>query len=227
MDFSSIFKSGLGGAAGGTAIGGPMGAFVGGLGGAGIDLISQLFGGGNTKPGQGNALTGSQGGIMQIDRFKPEQQQLQSQLGKMGLEGLQNPTAGFAPIGQRARSQFNQTTVPGLAERFASSGSNALSSPSYISQLGEAGAGLEEALAALEAQYGLSNQGHLRELLGMSLADPYISATAQAQPGFLQQILPSAGKLAALTAGNYWGGDQNQTFGNSLTQALKMLNMAN
>ena len=125
-------------------------------------------------------LTGNPARTEQIQRFNPQQQSALSQLLGQGLQGLQNVQnpqnfgSQFEPIAKQARSQFAQQTVPSIAERFTSMGSgSALSSPAFASQLGQAGAGLEEGLAAQKAGFGLQQQGQqqsfLQNLLGMGL----------------------------------------------------------
>lgn len=159
----------------------------------------------------GQFLFGKPGGVSQVQRFSPEQQSIFSQLSNMGLQGLQNPTMGFEPIRQRAISQFNQQTIPGLAERFTGTG-GALSSPAFASQLGQAGAGLSEGLASLESQYGLQNQSQLMQLLGLGLTPQFENIYQQAQPGLFQHGAQLAGQyaipgLAALAnrgGGNTW-----------------------
>lgn len=104
---------------------------------------------------------GTPADIQSVNRFSPQEQQARSGL----FNRLQDPYAGFQPIANKARSSFSQNTVPSLAERFTSLGSNATSSPAFGQELGQAGAGLEEALAALQAQYGQQSIGQLLQLL--------------------------------------------------------------
>ena len=128
-----------------------------------------------------------------MPRFGQQQMTGLNQILQSGLSGLANPTQGFAPIAQQARSQFNQQTVPGLAERFTSMGgrgSAALSSPAFASQLGQAGAGLEENLAAMQAQYGMQNQGNLLQMLQLGLQPQYENMLQPEQQGFWESILP-------------------------------------
>jgi hypothetical protein len=151
-------------------------------------------------------LFGTPAGIQQVPRYNQQQQGARQQILSQSMQGLQNPTKGFEPIAQQARSQFNQQTVPSLAERFTSMGgygSGALSSPAFASQLGQAGSGLEEGLAALQAQYGLQNQGQLMQLLGMGLSPDNDTYQTQGQSGFLSSIFPTLGRVGmhALGAG--------------------------
>src|SRR5271154_2626387 len=77
---------------------------------------------------QAGFFSGSPAQVAQIPRLAPNQLQGQNQALQMALSGLQNPTAGFEPIAQKARTQFNTQTVPGLAERFTSLGGGQRSS---------------------------------------------------------------------------------------------------
>lgn len=145
----------------------------------------------------------------QLQRFEPDQQKALQQLLQMGMQGLQNPYGGFDPIAQRARSQFNQQTIPTLAERFTSMGgygTGALSSPVFASQLGAAGAGLEEGLAALQSQYGLQNRALSQGLLGYGLQPRTENIFMSGQPGFAQETLPAFLKLLLKVAASYLPG---------------------
>ena len=138
---------------------------------------------------QGNFFTGRPAQIGSINKYSPEAQSALSQLTGSASQGFNNPYAGFDPIAQRARSQFHGNTVPGIAERFASLGSNSLSSPALYSQLGAAGAGLEESLAALQSQYGMQNRGQLlQELLG-GITPQYEHLNQPREPGFAESFL--------------------------------------
>lgn len=153
----------------GTGVGAGLGAIAGGLGG--------LFGGGN------------EGGLQQAQRLTPEQQSILSLLLGTGGKSLQNPYAGFQPIAQQARSQFFQNTIPSLAERFTSMGSGSLSSPAFVSQLGQAGTGLEEALAAMQSQYGMQNQKNALSMLALGLSPQFENFYQRSQPGFGENLL--------------------------------------
>jgi hypothetical protein len=156
----------------GTAIGAGLGAIGGGIGG--------LFGG------------GKKGGVQQAKVVNPEQENILKYLLQQGQQGLQNPSAGFAPIAQQARNQFNQQTIPSLAERFSSMGNNSISSPAFASELGQAGAGLEEALAAMQSQYGIKNQEHALSLLALGLSPSFENFYQKSQPGFGENLFSGA-----------------------------------
>lgn len=146
-------------------------------------------------------LLGTPGGIQQVSPYSEQQQQAMSQIMPYSLYGLQNPQQGFEPMAQQARTQFMQTTIPSLAERFSSMGSNAMSSPAFLSQLGQAGAGLEQNLAAMGSQYGLQNRSQLMSLLGMGLSPQYQNYQVKAQPGLFQQMMPAMGRIGATALG--------------------------
>ena len=184
INFSGALQGGLGGAATGvgiesaiTGIGTLLGGGVGGL----LGGIAGLFGG------------GKKGKFKQNPIFNPQQQNALQLLLRQGSQGLQNPYAGFEPLAQQARSQFQNQTVPSLAERFTSLGSNNIaSSPAFTSQLGQAGAGLEEALAALKIQYGLQNQNNALSLLALGLSPTFENYYRQGQPGFGENLFGGA-----------------------------------
>jgi hypothetical protein len=191
----------------------------------GMGMPQQQQSGGGFWKGLGEFFGGTPSQIHQIQRFNPQQQQALSQLLSMSQQGFKNPYQGFEPIAQQARSQFAQQTVPSLAERFTSLGSNNLaSSPAFASQLGAAGAGLNEGLAALQSQYGLQNRQQLLQMLGLGLQPQFDTYQTEGKPGFGQQILPALGRLgvhagaAALTGGA-------SAVPSAISEILRMLSM--
>lgn len=178
------WSGGAQGALGGAGAGATIGSFIPGIGtaiGAGLGALgggfAGLFGG------------GKEGGVQQAQKHNPEQQNILNFLLQQGQQGIQNPYAGFAPIAQQARNQFSQQTVPSLAERFTSMGNNSLSSPAFASQIGQAGAGLEEALAALQSQYGQQNQHNALQMLSLGLSPSFENFYQGSQPGFGENLL--------------------------------------
>ena len=164
----------------------------------------------------GEFFGGTPGKVEQVNRFNPQQQQALMQLLNMGGQGLQNPYQGFDPIEKRAQSQFAQNTIPSLAERFTSMGSSgggALSSPAFASQLGSAGAGLSEGLAALRAQYGQQQQGHFANLLGKGLTPQYENYQVQGNSGFLNNAASAVGQGLGLYASGGLGAGANMGAG--------------
>jgi hypothetical protein len=159
---------------------------------------SQFFGG---KPA----------GVEQVNRFNPQQQNTFQNLLGIGNQGLQNPYQGFEPIEQRARSQFQQRTIPQLLEQFTSMGGHgtaALSSPAFASQLGSAGAGLEEGLAAQRSQYGMQNQSQLMQLLGLGLTPQFNDYQREGRPGLFQSYAPGLGQYFGQAGLDYFNGGQ-------------------
>ena len=110
--------------------------------------------------------------IQQAQTMTPEQQQLQGQLlnilgpllGQGGdfLGSLFGDSSQFSAPFMR---QFEEQTVPGIAERF--SAVDGQRSNAFAQSLGQAGAGLQENLAALQGQLGMQGLGQLAQLLGM------------------------------------------------------------
>ncbi len=137
----------------------------------------------------------------------------------MGGQGGQG-RFDFAPIAQKARTQFEQQTIPGIAERFNTLGRGALSSSGFAQTLGGAGAGLEEGLAAQESQYGLQQQGLLQSLLGQLLGQSnqqqFENIYHPEQPGFVQSVAP--GVIAGLASS--FGGPLAGAAGGALANAL-------
>lgn len=140
--------------------------------------------------------------LQSISPFDPRQLQAMERLRQSGLDILANPSAGFEPIAQQARTRFGQQTVPMLAERFLGSGQN-LASSGLTQQLSQAGAGLDEALAAMQAQYGMQNRAQGLQALGMGLQPQYQFFQTPEQQGLLAQLLPLAlqAGLGYLTGG--------------------------
>ncbi|MFW6122217.1 MAG: hypothetical protein ACOC80_15145 [Petrotogales bacterium] len=160
----------------GALVGGGLGSLLGGLGGRPFDnsgrpndsqygynlpqyapqqfrdyLSMQL-------PGGGQAL--------QLPQFGPQQSDLISQLGQMGLQGIKNiPQADFSRIREAAKKRFEEETVPSIAERFSALGSGGQRSGAFAQQLGSAGAGLEKELAGMEETF--KRQGRAQDISQM------------------------------------------------------------
>ena len=133
----------------------------------------------------------------QVQNFNPQQQQgfadiLQRALGGQGLGNFD-----FAPIEKQARSQFEQKTIPSIAERFTSMGGQG--SGAFAQALGSAGAGLEENLAAMKSNYNLQREPQLQNLLGQGLTKQFDTMMHGEQPGFLETGL--SGLLGGLAGG--------------------------
>lgn len=148
----------------------------------------------------GSALAGGLGSLLskkgrfdQKSLLTPQQQQAQQQSLGLALQGLQNPYAGFAPIEQNARNQFQTQTIPSIAERFTALGGQR--SSGFQNALQQGAVGLESNLAALKSNYGLQNQSLMQNLLGLGMRPSFEYAYRQPEPGFL------GGALGGLSQG--------------------------
>ena len=153
----------------------------------------------------GNFFLGAPARIEQIPRFDQPQQAALAQILQSGLQGFNNPYQGFEPIEQYARTQFQQQTVPSLAERFTSLGNNKISSPAFASQLGYAGSNLEQGLAALRSQYGMQNRNQLMQLLELGLTPKFENVGVAGQEGLAQKVVPGLAEKAVDVGGNAIG----------------------
>lgn len=155
-----------------------------------------------------NFFSGRPSGFESHSRYAPGIQQGLNQnilqlLSALGGGGQLSPMGGqnyMQDIMGQARKQFEQQTVPGIAERFTSMGEGAQSSGAFQGALGQAGVDLEKQLAGL----GLQNQqfqqqqgsNMLSSLLGLGgMENVYRPREAS---GF-EQLLP--GLLSALARG--------------------------
>ena len=136
-----------------------------------------------TKTGR-NFIFGKPDRYEQRDIFTPEQQSALSELLQQGLSGVRDPYQGFEPIAKQARSRFQTQTIPSIAERFTSLGQGAQRSSDFTGALAGAGAGLDEALAALQSNYGMQNKQLSSQLAQLGLT-----------PMFEEQFRPGTGGL--------------------------------
>lgn len=199
FNFGSALSGGAAGAGMG-AVGGPWGAAIGGV----LGLLGGGFGG-----------KGKKDQFRQIETMSPQQKQILSHLAQMlgpegqmgqaygqGLGGLQEMMDPSSAAYQRFEAphlqQFEQQTIPGLAERFAGAGpmGGALSSSGFGQSLGAAGSQLQTNLAGMKA--GLQQQA-IRDILqqyqgmtGQALsAKPFGYTYQPGSPSFGQSMLTS------------------------------------
>lgn len=186
----------IGGAAGGIGAGAQaIGTGLGRLGGRAYDVAESA-----RIPGVSRALLGEEGQERRFERFVPEQQEALSQILQQALGQYQNLSTDFAPIAERARTQFQEQTIPSLAERFTGLGGQR--SSAFGQQVGQAGADLESQLAAMESQFGLE-QGKLAQIfLALGLTPQFESTYFPRKPGMLesgaQSTLANLPSLATL-----------------------------
>jgi hypothetical protein len=182
----------------------PVAAFLSAL----APYLPYLALGGSALAGAAGGAASNRGKFQQVNRFNPQQNQQLDLLTQLGLGQLQNPQQGFEGIANKARSDFNNITVPGLAERFAGSNSR-LSSPSYLSQLGAAGAQLDTNLGGQAAQYGQNQQGLALQQLGLGLQPRFDQAYMGGGDNFLSSLLGGLGRggtqASLMSIGNQLG----------------------
>lgn len=137
------------------------------------------------------------------------------------------PDTSFEPIEKLARQNFQQQTIPSLAERFA--GLGGLQSTAFKGELGRAGSNLENQLAALRSQYGLQ-QGDLQAKtanilgnLGIGQAEALGRMRLGNQSNQLQQK-QLLGNLLGLTTNRSTVGMPNEGQSNPWLQAGQGIN---
>jgi len=147
-------------------------------------------------------LFGKKGRIQAMPTMGPEQQGLMGSLigglgGPMGsgMETLQQMLSGspeaLQAYQQPMMRQFEEQTIPGIAERFTGMGAGAQRSSAFPQALGQAGAGLMENLAAQKSQLQMSAMQPLMQMLGLAQ-----------QPQFQYQQLPGTqGMMGPLAQG--------------------------
>jgi hypothetical protein len=174
-------------------------------------------------PGFGEFLFGSSGGIKKKQVYTPQQMSfLNNLLGSLIQGGGQgggnfldyyNQLLGggeesdFERFAAPFRQEFQDQTIPMLAERFAGIGggmgggmSGALSSSGFGQSLSSAGSQFQNQLAALYAGLRQHAAGQMAGLAGAGLgAQPYALLQKQASPGFLPTLAGNA--FSAFTGG--------------------------
>lgn len=93
--------------------------------------------------------------------YAPQQQAQLSNL----ISQLQQNQPNFQNIANKARTNLQTQTIPGIAERFSSSMGQSRNSSGLQNARIRAGTELESNLAALETQFGQGNQNLLAQLL--------------------------------------------------------------
>jgi len=167
---------------------------------------------GSSKSG-GNFFTGSPGGFEQVSRFTPEQQQQFSQLLSglgpaqgAGLDLINQLLSGdeeaFAKFEAPFKRQFEQETVPGIAERFAGMGSHGAQSSSAMQQtMGQAGRELSENLASLRGNLQQNALSQLQGMMGMGFQPTFESVYRQPTTGFFGGLAGGLGQGAGQIGG--------------------------
>lgn len=118
---------------------------------------------------------------------------------------LSNKPEAFEKFEKPFISQFQQQTVPSIAERFSSLGSGSQGSSAFSQELGAAGTGLSEKLAAMR---GGLQQNALSQLMGMMQsglgAQAFGYGHRSPQQGFWASLAPGLAQGIG-QAGTAWG----------------------
>jgi|SRR5579872_1580751 hypothetical protein len=182
------------------------------------------------RSGIGKFFLGQQEQFQRHPTQTPQAMSVLEQLLSSGSQGLQNPYAGFEPIANQARSKFQSQTIPGIVERFTSlGGSDTRGSSDFGGTLSSAGSELEQALSALQAQYGLQNRQGLLSQIGLGLTPQFETEHRPGTGGFLQSFLSGLGGAGEAAAkgfggeiGKGWGQRASGSSGNN-DQMMQML----
>lgn len=202
---------GASGAIGGATAGAPFGPVGAGIGGV-LGGLSGLFGGGNEGMQKYKTLSKEQ------QKFHQIRGQQAQQLGQGGYQGsldilqqMLNPQSDiYRNFEAPYRREFEEQTIPNLAERFAGMGAQggALSSSGFGQSLGAAGAGLQEKLAYLKS--GLQ-QSAIERLMNQynSLSQGYLNtpefAYANQQGGVSPLSTGTTSAIQNITPGSWQG----------------------
>lgn len=152
--------------------------------------------------GLSNFFLGSNPQVQQAPLFSQQQKNVQNQGLEMLLQLLRGgQNQAFQPIANKAVTEFNTQTIPSLAERFTALGGQ--NSSAFQGALGQAGAGLQENLAAQGSQY---NNQLIQLLSQLGLAPQHENLVFQGQPGLLNTAAEGFGKGLGLYATGGLGG---------------------
>jgi hypothetical protein len=151
----------------------------------------------------GNLLSNTPQSVQQLSRLTPTQQTLQGLAGTRATELLNQPQQQFSfePYANLAMKNFQQRTIPSIAERFASMRGNGTQGGSAtIPAFANAGADLQERLAVLGQQFGQQQQGqqqnYLLNLLSQALQPNQENVINPEQAGFGTIAAQAAPQLA-------------------------------
>jgi len=140
----------------------------------------------------GNFLTGYGSSNEQLSRFSPQNTAILNQLAQQGSQN-----ANFQGIEDLARKNFQQKTIPSLAERFTAMSGDTRGSSAFQGALGQAGSDLESQLAGLRSQFGMQQ-------LQMGL-QPGENMYTPAGGGMLSPLASGLGAGAGYAGASYLG----------------------
>jgi hypothetical protein len=173
---------------------------------------------------------GKEGEYNKLETMTPEQRNMlnslmkqlgsSGQIGQGGQQGtgymqqmLDPSSEAYKKFEQPYMNQFNQETVPGLAERFAGMGGGmggGTSSSGFGQALSSAGSNLQSQLAALktgmQGQAANSLMQQFQNMMGQGLgAQAYGYSHQPASPGMFANMAGPMAKFAGNWANNNWG----------------------
>jgi len=161
-------------------------------------------------------IFGSGPKYQQVDRFKPQQNQMQQMLLSQlmqampqGFEYLQNILSDDPDAMQQFEApmmqQFERDVLPTISERFAGMGSGGAQDSSGFQQtLGQAGKDLSTQLAQLRAQLKGQAMGQLSGMTGQGFTPSFETTYQQPQMGLLGGLLGGLGQGAGKSAVSYF-----------------------
>jgi len=156
---------------------------------------------------------GISGGYNQLGTQNNQQQQLFSQLLSglggaqgSGLEWLQKILSGdegaFADYEAPYKRQFEQETMPGIAERFSGMGTGgAQSSSAMNNSMAQAGGELSQNLAALRGGLQQNAMGMLQGMMGRGYQPTFENVYQQPTAGIIPGMIQGAGQGTSMYAG--------------------------
>ena len=166
-------------------------------------------GGGFNQGGSGYGLAqgpeedwfwGQPAHVLQTPLFANEQGSGFQQALRQALQGLSQNNSNFGDIANQARANFNEQTIPSIAERFTSLGAGNGRSSAFGNQLGSAAANFETGLAGQQSQHNMQQFQQLLQLLGIGLTPQFENTYSAGKEGFgqqaLQQLIGQAGQAA-------------------------------
>lgn len=193
-----------------------------------------LMGSSYLRKKAGNFLFGEKAKDYQQSLLGKEQQPLYQQLlqagqgqGAGGAFGqsadyfrdlLSDNPEDMQAFGAPEMRQFNEQTIPGLAEQFAGMGSGGLSSSGFRNAAVGAGADLGERLGSIRANLRQQGAQGLQGIGQAGLGTYNENIHMPARPGFFQGMAPGAGQAATMYAGSRFGGSgfgQSSPYGNN------------
>lgn len=196
-------------------------------------VIAQRFGAGGGQEGRWESTfspqqRGAQGDILNMARGQSGAADITQNQGYQGgmdwLNNLFNDQNFFDKFEAPLQRQFQEETVPGLANRFAGMGSGGSFGTGFRNQLAREGSNLSTNIAALRGgmqqqgvnqalQYAQQPFSNMLNLYNTGLSQGMNNIYRPATAGFMNQILASLSGGAAQGLGQRWGQGMGQGMG--------------